>query len=328
MMFFVHLGWVGVDLFFVLSGYLITGILSASRNSPHYFRNFLIRRALRILPLYYLCIGLFCAAAYFHPDKSSWKAFLDWGGPFWFIFYLGNFRIVMENAAPPIFAFFPLWSLQVEEQFYLLYPFVVAVCPTPILKNVLWGCAAFALGFRCFATLFFPGTSAYICYVLTPSRMDALAIGGLVSIYLKEPGSLPSLEKIRKITILLAALCFTLFILVSPQAFHPWIQTVGYTLVDVTCAAVLILIVMSPAGILSSFLKSPLLVITGQIAYGLYILHAPVGWALSQFLERYAGMNSRGPMASLIIAAAVFTVAWISWHFFESRIVQLKKKWA
>src|SRR5665213_1680952 len=120
-------GWMGVDLFFVLSGYLITGILLNTIGGKGGYRNFLARRALRIFPLYYACLALFTAVAVFRPEHGSWEAMKAWGGVGWFFVYLGNIHAAWMNSLPPVLSFATLWSLQVEEQYYLLFPLAVAL---------------------------------------------------------------------------------------------------------------------------------------------------------------------------------------------------------
>src|ERR1700712_417529 len=119
-------GWAGVDLFFVLSGFLITGILLDTRTEQHYFRNFIVRRALRIFPLYYMV--LFVMLALTPLLHLQWHR-----GHIAYFFYLGN---VAGNINPnlqdvlPYFSLLPLWSLSLEEQFYLLWPLVIYFAAT------------------------------------------------------------------------------------------------------------------------------------------------------------------------------------------------------
>lgn len=139
-------GWMGVDLFFVLSGFLITGILINTVDAPNYYRRFIARRTLRVFPLFYACLGLFTAAVYLSPP--SWKALFQWGGPVWFCFYPGNIRTAWIGQYPPVFSFGPLWSLQVEEQFYLLYPIMVLLLSRRSLKRFLFSCVVLAPSIR------------------------------------------------------------------------------------------------------------------------------------------------------------------------------------
>src|SRR5690349_13571972 len=132
-------GWMGVDLFFVLSGFLITGILYDTLGERHCYRNFIARRTLRIFPLYFGCLCVFVSLArWFSP--SDWDRMNAWGGPWWFFVYLGNVREVWMNSSPPIFSFVPMWSLQVEEQFYLVYPLIVLSLGRSHLKRFLIAC--------------------------------------------------------------------------------------------------------------------------------------------------------------------------------------------
>ena len=98
-------GWMGVDLFFVLSGFLITGILVDAVSQPHYYRNFIIRRSLRIFPLYYAALTLFTLAAW-KGGGEQWAEMKQWGIG-WFVFYVGNLRASWLNAFPPVFSFVP-----------------------------------------------------------------------------------------------------------------------------------------------------------------------------------------------------------------------------
>jgi len=103
-------GWGGVDLFFVLSGYLITGILIHSVSKPHYYRNFIVRRTLRIFPLYYTCMVLYAFLTYY-PSAIHWREFLHVGDGGWYMAYLGNVQAFLKNAWPGAAILTPLWSL-------------------------------------------------------------------------------------------------------------------------------------------------------------------------------------------------------------------------
>jgi peptidoglycan/LPS O-acetylase OafA/YrhL len=132
------------------------------------------------LPTYYLCLVLFIVATRLSANAELWNSLKRWGGAGWFAFYLGNFRIAWVNAMPPIFSLTPLWSLQVEEQFYVLFPLVVSLLSIQNLRRMLVGCVIAAPLLRVCLTLFVPG-SAEACYVLMPCRMDALALGALLA---------------------------------------------------------------------------------------------------------------------------------------------------
>ena len=130
-----------MDAFFVLSGFLITGILVDTRSRPDYFSNYYIRRTLRIFPLYYLVLlALFVMMHVSNGGNGIEYAQMvhQWGSPAWFTFYLGNFRMAYRNAAPPVVAYAPLWSLQIEEQFYLLFPLAVRWMRLEHLSRLLW----------------------------------------------------------------------------------------------------------------------------------------------------------------------------------------------
>ena len=136
-------GGIGVSLFFVLSGYLITGILLDSVDKPHYYRNFITRRALRIFPLYYAALAAFVLFPAFFADAASWSEMRKWGVG-WFFVYAGNLRQAWLAQWPPVLSFSPLWSLQIEEQYYLLFPWVVYALSRRNLWRVLIACIAVA----------------------------------------------------------------------------------------------------------------------------------------------------------------------------------------
>ncbi len=307
---FAH-GWIGVDLFFVLSGYLITGILVDSRGNDHYYRTFIVRRALRILPLYYTVLAAITIYARLQPDQ--WSGLLAWGSPNWFTFYCGNIRAALQNAWPPTYFYNPLWSLQVEEQFYLLYPAVVALCSRRGLRNVLIGCVAAAPVLRGVSLLLWP-QNRIAPYVLTPCRMDALALGGLVAIAARSDAR-PPRWWLRAGLVTAGGVTVALFFLGRHR-----FTLIGYTLIGLTFAAALSVVVMAPWPAMTRLLRWGPLTYTGQIAYGLYLLHLPVYALLRPVLH--------GAIGSLLTLAGTFLAAGLSWRFLDRPILRLKDRFS
>src|SRR6202047_461955 len=187
-------GSYGVDLFFVLSGFLITGILYDARNEPHYFRNFYMRRLLRIFPLYYGVLALLFFVAPLMPllrgptldflvDHQAWA-------------WLYAVNIYIANEGEWSFSYLDhFWSLAIEEHFYLLWPLVVFLLarrPRTLIAVSLATalCATFA---RLTGSLM--GLSWWTTYVLTPFRLDGLALGALLAVTARQPGGLERLGR-------------------------------------------------------------------------------------------------------------------------------------
>ena len=324
-------GFLGVDLFFVLSGYLITGILLNTVKRPHYYRNFIVRRTLRIFPLYYVCLALFTISVWLF-GGPLWAAMREWGNG-WFVVYLGNVRAAWLNAYPPAFVFFPLWSLQVEEQFYLLYPLVVLLLSQQNLRRLLIGCAVTAPLLRLYLLLFVADSSV-ARFVLMPCRMDALALGGLVSILARSPSALwPSRMQVRCGAVIMGAAALGVYSLSrhsehSNTILHPLMSSVGYSLNALAFAFLLAMIVLWPSTSLAALLRWRPFVYTGEIAYGLYLLHVPAAWIARKLLMKVLGIDVPGHSALSvpITFLAGFLAARVSWRFLESPILTLKDR--
>ncbi|MEI6412092.1 MAG: acyltransferase, partial [Bacteroidota bacterium] len=181
-----HSGWLGVDLFFVLSGFLITGILLKSKGKPHYFREFYRRRFLRIFPLYYAVI-IYAALAIVLIDRAPehlWKGYDSLG---WFLAFIPNFALAFKNDwlwQTNWAGLNHLWSLAVEEQFYMFWPLIVWIMPRKLLGVscavlLCVGVVSRQLTDHVYGTLWSMGS-----YVLPFCRMDGLAGGSLLAILL------------------------------------------------------------------------------------------------------------------------------------------------
>ncbi len=314
-------GWIGVDLFFVLSGYLIAGILLDSAGRPRYYRNFIIRRSLRIFPLYYACLALYGILAYY-PGPFEWKDFFHSAG--WYFAYFGNVKVFLENAWPKMSLLTPLWSLQVEEQFYFSFPLLVWALKRKTLARVLAVAVVLALAIRIVLVAAMPKNLAGT-YALAPCRMDALAMGGLIAIARREwPEWLENPWIGRG-----AVLCAAVFVAISAFDNTPWsnpMRTVGYTALDLAFAGLLATLVGRQPRIPLAVCRLRLLVWIGTISYGLYLLHIAAPKAAHLLLDPLVGIPVRGSADFFLSFAAAIGAAQLSWSFFESPILKWKDR--
>jgi peptidoglycan/LPS O-acetylase OafA/YrhL len=276
----------GVQVFFVLSGFLITGILLSAKDKPGYFVNFYARRGLRIWPLYYVVLAIVIFSGLVHRHGASWWPYL---------LYVSNLFAHKTQPAP----FGPLWSLAVEEQFYLVWPFVVwklsrinlirlaigIAIATPILRATL------PLGVH--NTLF---------------EIDALAVGALIAAY---RGTLHRLRPLAWVLV--------------------WVLPLGVTwqTVQVYGGASLLLLALDDNSIVARGLRNFVLVYIGKISYGLYLLHSFVISAFQRTHLHARVIASNSPvklMLYLLLEGAVIVgLASASYFAFEKPLLRLKK---
>jgi peptidoglycan/LPS O-acetylase OafA/YrhL len=340
-------GWVGVQLFFVLSGYLISGILLDTRGAPRYYRAFFGRRVLRIFPLYYgvllLCLvilpalGLAPAALLADREQSVWL----WT-------YLINWA---EPLGAPIAVFPHFWSLAVEEQFYLVWPFVVAHAGPRRLLNVALVLVVVAFASR--LALRLAGASDAGPYMFTICRMDALALGGAVAAILRIPELAERVVRRRRAIAIAAGVLFALVAVATrgyPRtSFRD--QTFGYTILAVVFAALVLLAALdrpsatlrgaAPAGgagpcddrrgrsWIGAVLSNAVLRSFGKYSYGIYMFHQPLNLmigapVLHSMLPRGAGLKA-GFAYMAIVTAASYALAVISYHGYEKHFLALKR---
>jgi peptidoglycan/LPS O-acetylase OafA/YrhL len=187
--------WSGVDLFFVLSGFLIGGILIDAKGSEHYFQTFYIRRAFRILPIYVVA-----CLAYFPVSRWAVSGFQGTMKPAmpWYIYATFTQNFWLASGRWHVWLS-PTWSLAIVEQFYLTLPLLILLVPA----KRLWGVAAASviavLAFRTIAYLqFYPAWSNVAFYVLSPFRADGLLLGVLAAILVRSPGRLAFVRERRR----------------------------------------------------------------------------------------------------------------------------------
>jgi peptidoglycan/LPS O-acetylase OafA/YrhL len=329
-------GWFGVDLFFVLSGFLITGILWEAKNSEGYFRNFYARRILRIFPLYYVVlIAMFIVLPLI--PRTDWSA--PFGDQIWFWFYMPNLEKIFisgyhENTFH--FATTHLWSLAVEEQFYFIWPAVVLLFSRRNLMRICALAIVTALVLR--TGIRVAGITPEAAYRLMPARMDALAVGALIALAARDAGDLSrAVRWIRPVVG--AALVVLIALAIARVGLHPddaWVETIGFTaLAGLFGAAVLYAVTCSAGSRTAVALSHPAMTWMGKYSYGIYIVHLPIALLLAWRVDRAGGFSSVAGLQlpwvllfSLAAGAVSMAVAWVSWNVMERRFLQLKDRFA
>ena len=328
-------GWIGVDLFFVLSGFLITGILIDTKNTPRYFLNFFARRSLRIFPLYYgyVCVLLFCVVPFVqrtgYMDSVNVQVVAD-NKPY-FLLYGTNFLLAQRGHFLTGFVDH-LWSLAIEEHFYFLWPFVVYFVGKRHLAAVCWTLIVGAIMSR--AWFVFTGVWPLSAYLLTPCRMDALAIGGLAAICARSPEILNSVMRLSKPGLWIGG-GYVLFYF-GARGVLPWVgvtyEVVGKSVTAFFFALCLLGIVNArDKGLTSRAFSHPLLCFFGRYSYGLYVFHTGVWlikmrFGIPQYLEAHSIPAFLVWFVDLLIPM-IFSIliAFCSWHLFEKQVLKLKR---
>ena len=311
----VPLGWVGVDLFFVLSGFLITRILLVSKARSDYFRSFYVRRALRIFPVYYLLL----LVAYCVDPAVGHRVW-------WFAAYLSDFTPLFPDMA--VRALHHTWSLAVEEQFYLLWPLLIWVCPGRWLSAV---CVALLVLVELTRVCAVPlGASvAFVNYNIA-TRCDGLLVGAWLAAQVVH-GVRPNPGNIRVSRAVLAGALLVIAALIATRKFsvsqnpNVWMQGLGMWAVAFgACAAVW----LGMAGEVGRFgyavLQFKPLVYVGRISYGLYLWHQPILiWAKERFFEPSSLREHL--LLGTSVSVVSLLVAMLSFRYFEAPILSLRR---
>ncbi len=323
------LGWTGVDLFFVLSGFLITGILVDSAGRSRWWSAFFMRRVLRIFPLHYLALAMFWVAAPIAGIADSWTL-RRWG--FWYWGYLSNWAFAARETIPGLSHF---WSLAVEEQFYLLWPAVVLLARGKRLALLAGTLVAGGPLVR-FAIVAFAGWPPGSAYRVTPGRIDELAMGALLAVAVRTVSWRPLLRRAWAPAALAGAGGFLALGAVCGHydMHHPTLEIWSHTLLALAAGGVVLGAVLSEgtASPLQRALGGTALRFLGRYSYGLYVVHLFVHEAAFPFLRaRPAGaalLASRGGyvlyMAAGVTASILLAVA--SFHLVEKRFLALKSR--
>ncbi|MBN9385228.1 MAG: acyltransferase [Chitinophagaceae bacterium] len=340
-----HYGWTGVQLFFVLSGFLITGILWNERSRPgsnsFKFKKFWVRRALRIFPLYFGYVGIIGLSYLFFRFPVYYPSYFPY-----LITYTVNYIPLFPGwYGNPLFTH--LWSLSIEEQFYLIFPFIILLGRKGVIRTLLLSIIAlgplarFLLG-EYFKTKMSDTTLvAHLVDMHTLSHLDAFCFGGIIPVLsldtrLKHPATI-----LGSATILLVSIGLLNF-LNTPTPYNFW-QDGGfnnwyinnyqhvwiYSLFNLFSASLILFLVSkhsaSKLPLLRKIFESRWMVSIGRISYGMYVFH----WLILVYVIPHLfdmGTYWMKLVTFIPYVAAVYGFSALSYRLYESRFIRMKDR--
>lgn len=318
-------GWLGVDIFFVLSGFLITAIILEDRDRPDFWSQFYLRRSLRILPAFAVVFGLTIVAIHFLNPEIHLTAAVILPA----IFFTENWT-VLNNTEMPMLPH--LWSLAVEEQFYLVWPLVVRRLSNATVLKLSLGLVVACEALRIVLAL--RHVSVWIIYAITPTRIDGLALGAALAAASTMPSALRFLAAYwRRIALASVVLLVASFVALHrslfPSSTRSQILAIPPTIL---LTAMLIYGAVSstlPAG-LARLLANPVLTYFGRRSYALYLIHLPI--LLAAWQSRVHGALSTlrpgfvvNALLSLAALGICLALTEISWRLVESPAQSLRR---
>jgi peptidoglycan/LPS O-acetylase OafA/YrhL len=330
-----RIGWTGVDLFFVLSGFLIGGILLDARGASNYFRTFYTRRFYRILPLYAVVVSLcylqtvLLEHGYARPFSWMLQDRLPWLS---YTFFVQNFWMAAKNT----FGTWGLrgtWSLAIEEQFYLTLPLLIWLFEPKKLQKYLVAAVIAAPVIRTLLCIGWPD-KFMLSFALMPCRADALLLGVLGAIAMRTPAYRARIEKhgrliLGTIFVLLLGCAVSIHVSSTPDSLR--MRTFGYTWMAVLYSLILVYSLTQKSSLISRVLRMGLLRSLGKIAYGVYLLHAFVLTILTALISPSHPFHGFWPVldswlqfaVTLVALILTFCLCQLSWRFFEKPLVQI-----
>jgi peptidoglycan/LPS O-acetylase OafA/YrhL len=299
----------GVDIFFVLSGFLITKILLSERGKPAALRVFWLRRFLRIFPPYYLLIALLAIVA---PSPAI---------P-WCAAYLSNYYFVLSDTDGPLS---PTWSLAVEEHFYLVWPIIaLSLTPQRARKVVVFGIIPAAILSTVVLGLLNVEHLKMLTYKGTHARMLSLGIGCLLALSraLDDPKT-----RVRvMVAVFVGLLVGAVIASAAGERFHPLVTQFRFALVSLT--VFIIGLYASPTSLIHRVLESRPLVALGRISYGVYLYHMPIYLAVSRLEPSGPITYSQYTALAALRVGLTLLAAQLSFKLIESPLLALKDRWS
>ena len=312
----IPFGWSGVSLFFVLSGFLITGILWDSRATSGWLKKFFARRMLRIFPLYYLSLLIAVVMAVVMGNVRVVLAHLCV-----FFLYLQNYPRLFEwaNHSPSPLVFTHFWSLAVEEQFYLLWPFVIAmVASRRAARNLCLAIFFFSFGCRLLCYTHLAHLQGLYARGSLSTRCGELALGGFVALCYRDPVDWERLVRWSK-PLALGSLAAIVIVFWRSRILETRAHlSFGLAAITLLFAALLVR-ALSP-GLTATLLRWRFLRMLGKYSYGLYVYHLLFYTLFLRIVAKiapHAGPASGRVFLILVMLAITVPVTLLSFHFFE-----------
>ncbi len=322
-------GWLGVDLFFVLSGFLITDILLNALGKPNYLRNFYMRRVLRIFPLYYLCLVIFLLILPLFPGHKAALGYYS-DNQVWLWTYLQNWLYIFKpTSSTDILHHF--WSLAVEEQFYLLWPLTILLIRKPRFLIMLLAVILLSVISLRFILWTYKIESLAYFNLYTFSRVDGICIGSMLALIQRINTNI--LRKYTTFIVLgLAGMNFLFYFFNRYYNFSfPYLAIVGYTTFAIMFALLVYEGIDGRNKIINFLFNNGLMKFFGKISYGLYVYHWPIYILASGIIAEWVGnalpfLPAR-ISASFITALIAVGISVLSFKYFESYFIGLKNKY-
>jgi len=326
----IFFGWAGVDLFFILSGFLITSILLRTVGTPGFLYVYFSRRLLRIVPLYFVMLFiLFVLFPVMVPSMVTPAYDFLVEHQYWYWLFSVNISFALHGF-PENITVVHFWSLACEMQFYLVWPLLILLFHKS--RKVLWIVLSllflFAVFFRVYADQIVTMNSLYR-YVLLPSRLDAFAAGGILFLYTSSDYRISG-----KVLYWMSGLFFTLIVLSGVLGIHwhftdSFTQRYGLSLNVLFWISVLSICLQNPSSIPARFTGSRLLQNAGLYSYGMYVFHLPVTIFVDKLFFPPAVEENTGMM--LLRIFLLFTITIIisvaSFHLFEKKMMLFKPRY-
>jgi peptidoglycan/LPS O-acetylase OafA/YrhL len=305
-------------LFFVLSGFLIGGILLRAVGSPNYYKAFYVRRFYRIVPLYYLWVLGYFAFVGVWGSAETWRAL-----PLYLLFLQNSFKIHHAPIGTAVLG--ALWSLAVEEQFYLVIPSLIRFFSRRFVFFALVAMVFVAPIVRVLLYIYVPAHSA-APYMLTICRADALSLGVLAALAWESERFRARFTRYRVHAYLLLSVLFAGFLalaVLSPLQYTTRMYSWGFSLIDLFFAVTMLVTILDTGGLVAAICRWRFLGSLGRVSYCIYVIHVFIDLlchkAVFRQLPRF---DSAGTvLVSLGAAVLSYLLALASWRFFEQPLL-------
>lgn len=324
-------GWLGVDLFFVLSGFLITDILIRTVGQPRFLKHFYVRRVLRIFPLYYLILFLTLIVLPLTGNGGlDTRYYTTHQG--WFWSYLQNWLFIFREPTGDKILLHT-WSLAVEEQFYLLWPLIILLLRRPRRLLFFMLFVLIATGLVRYAVWEARVQDLAYASLYTFTRIDGLCIGSMVA--LLQHVNPRFLERYTgPLVLLMAGINFGFYFINRNQGLTlPYLAFAGYTTFAVLFGLLVYEVVNKPSRWIHWTLGNPVFRFLGRISYGLYVYHWPVYVLLFDPLYAWLLQYDLSPALAQLSGGALLTglallISMASYAWFEKPFLRLKERFA